>query len=108
MRPASSVAPAQQIDAARLHTMHRKRAGRGHHRGPPAPPSETRIHDDQLSRPTPRLCSALRQTTVEPEPPHGPTELVADPTMISPVSVSVPGRQPRTVHPPPVRLCRYT
>src|SRR6266498_2690885 len=43
-----------------------------------------------------------------PEPPHGPTELVADPTMISPVFVSVPGRQPRIVHPPPVRLCRYT
>src|SRR6266511_93670 len=109
MRPGSSVAAAQQIDAARLHVTHKKRAGRGHHRGPPAPPSErAKSTDGKLRRPTPPLCPALCDRLLGPEPPHGPTELVADPTMISPVFVSVPGRQPRIVHPPPVRLCRYT
>jgi UDP-N-acetylglucosamine 2-epimerase (non-hydrolysing) len=48
---------------------------------------------------SPALRGSLRQE---------PTELFAEPTMISPVVVSVPGRQPRMVQPPPVKLCRYT
>jgi len=70
------------------------------------------IRDGQLSGPrSPRpLCPAVGPRTAQGPPTCATycTELVADPTMISPVVVSTPGRQPNSPHPPPVRLCRYT
>src|SRR5205809_5505265 len=106
MRLAYSVAHAQQIDAARLHVTHKKRAGRG---PPPGPPSsaerEGKIHGwSTLSAHSPPMfCPA---TVLGPAPPHGATELVADPTMISPVFVSTPGRQPSIVQPPTETLSK--
>ena len=42
------------------------------------------------------------------KPNHIEALLAAEPTMISPVVVSTLGTQPSSVHPPPVRLWRYT
>src|SRR5712691_5479431 len=63
----------------------------------------------QLLARTPRLCPAIGSGHLQPRAAVGYcTELVADPTMISPVVVNTPGRQPKIVQPPPVRVCSTT
>src|SRR4029077_7586983 len=50
----------------------------------------------------------LDRAQVRARTDHIATVLLADPTMISPVFVTVPGRQPRGVQAPPITLSKYT
>src|SRR5436309_1375754 len=91
--PGADCARMQQTGATTVVGVHQKRAGWYKSQAGPLAPQSERAPSCWL------LLGVRRQ---------GPTELVADPTMISPVVVSVSGRQPKIVQPPPVTLCSTT
>jgi len=111
------VAHKRHIRAARFSSLHKKRA-----RGV-GPPSGLRRSAPRSGETQSAMVSSVARAPPTYMSCRGPwnqsgprlriacsycTELVAEPTMISPVVVSTPGRQPNNPQPPPETVCSTT